>query len=181
MKSTVCIAEDRASCEPAVRLLILSLNAHSSSVNVTVFFPPATPAFISWLAQYPQVKLDSGCMTEGCGWNVKPKATLYLLDAGFDEVIWIDSDILVTGDIRLTFTGLNVETLVVTEHTLAEERDDRDARRARLWKLPVGRTFPTAFSSGVVRATQQHRRLMERWWELLQSGVVSQFSENGLV
>lgn len=169
MKTTVCIAEDRAVCEPAVKLLILSLTANSPQTPASVFFPPASAEFTSWIRQFPHVHLDKGCVTEGCGWNVKPKAILYLLDAGYEEVIWIDSDILVTGSIRSVFAGLDERVLGVTEHTLAEERDDRDARRARLWGLPVGRTFPVAFSSGVIRATRQHRRLMERWWELLQS------------
>lgn len=168
MKSTVCIAEDRASCEPAVKLLILSLNAHSPGTKVSLFFPPATPDFISWIAAFPSVKLEHGCATQGCGWNVKPKVIQYLLDSGFEEVIWIDSDILVTRNIWRVFADLDPGTLVITEHTLAEERDDRNGRRARMWGFPVGRTFPTAFSSGVVRATRCHARLIERWWELLQ-------------
>ena len=41
--------------------------------------------------------------------------------------------------------------------------------RAQLWQLSVGRVLPEALSSGVLRVTRQHYRLMERWWELLQS------------
>lgn len=179
MRSTICIAEDRASCEPAIRLIVLSLHAQSPDTVVHLFFPPAGPGLVAWLSQYPNVTLDTGCITDGCGWNVKPKAMMYLLDAGFDEVIWIDSDILITGNLNRIFSGMDPSVLMVTEHTLAEERDDRNARRARLWGLPVGRTFPTAFSSGVVRATREHYRLLQRWWELLQSDAYQDAQKRG--
>jgi len=94
---------------------------------------------------------------------------MQLLDQGFDEVIWIDSDVIVTQNLLPIFAKLDRETVVVTEHTLSEERDDRNAMRARSWGLPVGRVFPFALSSGVVRVSKDNYRLMERWWELLQS------------
>ncbi len=48
---------------------------------------------------------------------------MQLLDQGFDEVIWIDSDVIVTQNLLPIFAKLDRETVVVTEHTLAEERD----------------------------------------------------------
>ena len=96
---------------------------------------------------------------------------MQLLDAGFDEVIWIDSDMLVTRDIRPLFHALDEAVFVATEHTCSPDRYDHDGAglRAQLWQLPVGRILPTPLNSGVLRATRRHYRLMERWWELLQS------------
>jgi len=175
MKSTVCIAEDREVCEPALKLLLLSLSRHSSAQTISLFYPPASPAFISWLEKCPQVRLQTDRLKNDYGWNVKPQAIMHLMDQGFDEVIWIDSDIIVTRDMGWILAKLKNDTLVATEHTLSEERDDRNARRARLWNLPVGRTLPFALSSGVVRVTKVHYHLMERWWELLQSKEYQDF------
>jgi len=170
MKSTICLAEDRAACEPPLKLLLLSLNRHCSGIAINLFYPPAKDGFVNWIKKYPQVRLQTARLMSGYGWNVKPQAIMQLLDDGFDEVIWIDSDVIVNRNVLPIFSGLTSDTLVATEHTLAEERDDRNALRARLWGLPVGRGLPFALSSGVVRVTKDHYHLMGRWWELLRSG-----------
>jgi len=53
-----------------------------------------------------------------------------LLDQGFDEVIWIDSDILVTRNIADVFSGLDSETIAATEDGLGVEPNDSNALRA---------------------------------------------------
>jgi lipopolysaccharide biosynthesis glycosyltransferase len=168
-KSTICIAEDRETCEPCLKLLLASLSRHCPGTVINLFYPVANEKFLRWVSAYPQVRLQGDRLKNGYGWNVKPQAIMRLLDAGFDEVIWIDSDVLVTRDIRLLFHALDNAVFVATEHTLAPERDDGIGLRAQLWQLSVGRVLPAALSSGVLRVTRQHYRLMERWWELLQS------------
>jgi len=176
MKSTICIAEDRLVCEPAVKLLLLSLSKYCPGTEINLFYPPARGGFLTWIERYPKVRLQTSSLKAGCGWNVKPLAIMHLLDSGFDEVIWIDSDILVNRDITRILAGLTNDTIAVSDHTLgAKERDDRDGFRARAWGLPVGRVLPSALSSGVVRATKHHYHLMERWWELLQSETYQEF------
>jgi hypothetical protein len=103
---------------------------------------------------------------------------MHLMEEGFDEVIWIDSDIVVKEDIGRIFVDFRRDTIAVSEHTLgAPERDDRDGFRARSWGLPVGRVLPAAVSSGVLRVTKEHYHLMERWWELLKSEVYQNFQK----
>jgi hypothetical protein len=169
MKSTICIAEDRLACEPCLRLLLLSLAAHSPSARISLFFPAADGRFVEWVGRFATVDLRRLELQQGIGWNVKPQAMLALLDAGFDEVIWIDSDVLVTADISPVISQRDRHTFVATEHPLGKERHDVDAARARLWGLSVGRRLPAAVNSGVLRATTEHRRLLERWRKLLQS------------
>jgi len=171
MKSTICIAEDRVSCEPCLKLLLLSLTRHSPEVRVSLFYPPANEEFRTWITKCPQVSLQADHLKKGCGWNVKPHAIMHLMDRGFEEVIWIDSDIIINQDISPIWCGLNSATLVASEHTLADERCDRNARRAQLWGLPVGRVLPFALSSGVLRVTTQHYELVRRWSELLESDI----------
>jgi lipopolysaccharide biosynthesis glycosyltransferase len=176
--STVCVTEDRKACEPCLKLLLASLDLHSPSMPVSLYYPVADENFRRWLGAYPQVRLQTDRLKNDYGWNVKPQAIMRLLDAGIDEVIWIDSDVLVTRDIRPLFDGLDSAVFVAAEHTLAPERHDGSGLRAQLWQLPVGRVFPTALNSGVLRATKQHYTLLERWWELLQTQAYQECQQN---
>src|SRR5271168_4511707 len=124
MKSTICLAEDREVCEPALKLLLLSLNRECPGTAIHLFYPPAKDGFVTWLEKCPQVALQTDRLKSGYGWNVKPQAILHLLDQGFEEVIWIDSDVIVNRKLLPIFSGLESDTLVATEHTLAEERGD---------------------------------------------------------
>jgi len=169
MLSTICVVEDRVICEPCLKLLVLSLKMHCPNLPINVYYPPAGERFIKWIETVPQVRLRTERLAIGLGWNVKPHAILQLLDEGFEEVVWIDSDIILHDEMSPTFSNLNTDILVATEHTLSEERSDPDALRARLWGLPVGRVLPYGLSSGVVRATRSHYRLMAAWRKLLQS------------
>jgi hypothetical protein len=178
MKTTICIAEDRVTCEPSVKLLLLSLNKYCPEIAINLFYPPAGEAFLSWVKKLPQVCTQSTSLTSGIGWNVKPQAILRLMDIGFDEVIWVDSDVLVNRNILNIFSALGSDAVAVSEHTLgARERFDGDARRARAWGLPVGRVLRTAVCSGVIRVTKDHYHLMERWWELLRSDLYQDFQK----
>jgi hypothetical protein len=169
MKSTICIVEDREACEPCLRLLLLSLRLHCPETPVNLFYSAGNAAFLEWVRQHPQVRVHTSGLPTGHGWNIKPDAMMYLLRAGFDEVVWIDSDVIVTRNIGPTFSRLSPSTFVATEHPLGKERDDTNGRRASLWHLPVGRVLPAALNSGVLRVTDQHQHLLERWRELLAS------------
>ena len=96
---------------------------------------------------------------------------MYLLDVGYDEVIWVDSDIIVNRNLLPIFARLSNDTFVATEDALGDDRDDSNALRARLWGFPVGRIFPFGLNSGVLRVTKSHYGLVQRWWELLQSSA----------
>jgi Nucleotide-diphospho-sugar transferase len=175
MSSTICLAEDREACEPALRLLLLSLNAHCSEVAINLFYPPASESFLIWIKRCPQVQLQKIQPAKGYGWNIKPRAIMHMMDEGFDEVIWIDSDIIVTRNPRQVFAPLESNVLVATEDALGDDRHDRNALRARLWGFPVGRALPFGLNSGVLRVTTHHYHLMERWWQLLQSDTYQEF------
>jgi hypothetical protein len=125
----------------------------------------------------PQVQLRTDHLTNGYGWNVKPEAIVRMIDQGFDEVIWIDSDIIVNQDISRIFAQLKSDVLVATEDALGDQRDDPNALRARLWGFSVGRVLPFVLNTGVLRITKDHRHLMERWWNLLRSTAYQDFQK----
>ena len=129
----------RALSEAAFDQLKSSLSPGSRSISSTLF---GNEKFRRWVSAYPQVRLQADRLKNGYGWNVKPQAIMRLLDAGFDEIIWIDSDVLVTRDMRLLFQSLDDAVFVATEHTLAPERDDGMGLRAQLWHLSIGPSSP---------------------------------------
>ena len=169
MKSTICISEDRPICEPALRLLLLSLDLHNPEKIISLFYPVASDEFLQWVRRFSQVRVQTERLRIGFEWDVKPQAMMLLLEQGFDEVIWIDSDIIVTREISTVFSDLRSDCIAATEDALGDDRNDENALRTRLWGLPVGRVLPFSLNSGVVRITKHHYRLLERWWELLQT------------
>jgi hypothetical protein len=175
MKSTICLAEDREVCEPALKLLLLSLNIHCPETAINLFYPPARDGFLDWIKKFTQVRLQTDRLKNGYGWNVKPQAIIHLLDQGFDEVIWIDSDVIVNRNLSYIFGPLKSDFVAVTEDALGDDRNDHGALRARLWGLPVGRVLPFGLNTGVLRVTRDHYDLMNRWWKLLQSNEYQDF------
>ena len=144
MKSTVCIAEDREVCEPCLKLLLLSLNTHCAGTEINFFYRTAKDGFLTSIKRCPRVRLKTDHLKKGYGWNIKPQAIMHMFEQGYEEVMWIDSDIIVNRNMLPVFSSLKSDTLVATEHTLADERCDQNALRARLWGLPVGRVLPLA-------------------------------------
>jgi hypothetical protein len=168
LSRVICVAEDRRSCEPAVRLLVASLSRHCKGVAVQLFFPDPPNGFREWLKQYPSVNLNAHPV-EG-GWqkyDVKPQALFSLLKQGFQEVLWIDSDVLVCADFRLLFNVLGQDVLVLTEEALCSAHADPGGLRARLWGFKVGRVLPFLANTAIIRVTQAHVALLQRWMELL--------------
>ncbi len=166
----ICLAEDRKSCEPALRLIMLSLCRYSSNVAMTVFYPEADQEFLDWThgLNSEKIVVRTTPVSGAYSWNVKPQALLQLLKEGNQEVVWIDSDILVTKDIFPAFSDLNDNMLLVTEEALWVH-NETDALRARLWGFPVRRSFPFPLNTAVMRVTQAHILLLERWKEILES------------
>jgi len=171
----VCIAEDRPSFEPSVKLLLMSLMRHCPNLSIRLFFPPAKQEFVSWVKPHEQVQLDVEPLPTAYSHNVKPQALLHLMDKGHDDIIWIDSDIIVTGDISHLFHELDPDVLVITEEAMCRARYDPDGLRARLWGFKVARVHPFVLNTGVIRATKSHRAFLSRWCELLESEQYAKF------
>ena len=165
----VCIVEDRKSFEVPVKLLILSLARHCPGLPVELFFPTPRRDFSDWLAKFPNVKLNQTQLAQDDGWNIKPQALLTLLRNGHDEVVWIDSDIIVTRDFRSAFNCLPAHTIGLTEEALWGSYSDANAWRAARWGLEIGRSLPFTVNTGVIRVTQAHIPLLTTWQDLLAS------------
>ncbi len=166
----ICIAEDRPSVEPAVRILIASLEKILPAARVILFMPRASECLQDWIQNIPNVSVE---LTPIAGsyskYNVKPHALLTLLDRGYDDVVWIDSDIVVGSCLSALFAKSDSGTLMITEEMLGEFHDDGSAERASAWGFDIGRSFPFALNSAVLRVGAVHRDILVRWRELLGS------------
>ena len=162
----ICIAEDRKKCEPGVKVLVSSIVRNCPRLSIILFYPPADDNFLSWSKRYPQLAIDTDPLPGAGSWNVKPHALRHLLNKGHDEVIWIDSDVVVTRDIFPLFHSLPSDVLVVAEEAFG---GDPLGLRARLWGFEVGRIFPFTLNTAVIRVTTEHYSLLQKWAELLGS------------
>src|SRR5450432_3853927 len=109
----ICTYEDRPSDLVGVQLLVSSLPRHVPGVPVHVACPAPGAELASWLRASPGVTLDETHDDRLRGWNVKAGLLTRLLDAGHEEVLWIDSDVIVAGDFRSLIP--DATSLVVTE------------------------------------------------------------------
>jgi len=168
VKTVFCLAEDREGTEIGLKLVILGLARHCPGVEVVLFRERSKPGFEQWLSRFPWVRFEARRLPGANSWNCKPHALLALMDGGDDETqwVWLDSDLLVTGDLRRLLEVEGRGTVVVTQEPRSAAQQGSRIRTEG-WGLPVGRVHPFTFNSCVVRVTSAHRRLLERWRELL--------------
>lgn len=165
---TICVAENRGGCEPGVRLLLASLSRYRPEWPVQLFYPPADANFREWLGRYPQVALNALPPDRAWdGYDIKPTVLRTLLDAGWEEVVWIDSDIIVAADPASAVARTSPDAVIVTEEANIATHGSFGEERTRLWNLPVGRALPFALNSCVLGLTPRHLDLLERWEGLL--------------
>jgi len=162
----ICVAEDRPGEEVAVRLLLSSLRRHGCRLPVHLRFPPASAELREWARTLPNVSLTRERLSNGNGWDVKPAAMLALFDEGHRDVLWMDSDILVTAPIERTLAPFSPSALVVCEEARWGQRQG-GVHRALSWGLEPGRPLPATVNSGVLRASRSHAPLLRAWQSLL--------------
>ena len=158
----ICTFDDRSTDIIGLQLLVASLSRFVPQAPVYVACPAADALFEAWLARYPNVQFDKAERFRGKGWDVKPLLLKELLNAGHDEVIWMDSDIIVTGDFLKYLP--NDRALVIAEEPAVTPYGLM--QRVTGWKLQQGRSI-RGINSCLIRANSSHALLIERWLELL--------------
>lgn len=162
----VCSYEDRASDLIGLKLLSCSVRRHAPDVPVYLCCPNAPADFQRWAANRAGVRLDRAPPADFKGWNIKPELMLRLLREGHEQVIWMDSDLIVAGDFQELLPDRT--SLVVTEEFSWHPRKDTRLRTAG-WQLPSGRPVPFLINSAFLRATPAHIPLLEQWVRLMKS------------
>ena len=167
----ICTYEDRPTDLVGLQLLVASLGRHVPGVPIHVACPAPGEALARWLRARPGVTLDESRDDRLRGWNVKAGLLRRLLDAGHDDVLWIDADVIVTGDFRPLIP--DATTLVATEELCANGPKE-NRQRTEGWNLPVGRALPALVNSAFLRVTPAHRPLLDAWIELLRTPAYEQ-------
>ncbi|HVU51425.1 MAG TPA: nucleotide-diphospho-sugar transferase [Polyangia bacterium] len=162
----ICCYEDRASELLGVKLLVCSVRRHVRRVPIHLCVPNPPPDFERWAAAQPDLELDRTGDAQLRGWNAKPFLLLRLLDAGHDEAVWLDSDLIVAGDFRRLFA--DDWSVVSTEELQRHSR--KDARlRTTGWGFPLGRQLSHVLNSALVRVRASHRDLLTEWARLMRT------------
>lgn len=168
MKTVFCMAEDRDGAEIGIQLAILSLAEHCPGSQIVLYRPRSAPGFAEWLTAQPGCRLVEQALPGANSWNCKPHALLETLAAADPQtqVVWIDSDLVVTANLARLLAQDPPETLAVTQEPLSAPHQGTEIR-TRGWGLAVGRAFPETFNSCVVRITPHHIPLLQHWKSLL--------------
>src|SRR3954447_20604908 len=90
--------QDRESDVVGLNQLLLSLTEKCLALRVVVFCPDVVRRLLRAPALSANVTIRDSSGIGAEGWSVKPELLLTLLDEGHAEVLWIDSDIIATGD-----------------------------------------------------------------------------------
>lgn len=175
MKTVFCMAEDRTGAEIGIQLAVLSVVEHCPGAKILIYRPRSAPGFAEWIATQPGCQLIETTLPGANNWNCKPHAlleTLHHCETG-SQVVWLDSDLIVTADLAKLLARESHETLAITQEPRSAPHQGSEIR-TRGWGLAVGRAFPETFNSCVVRTTHHHIPLLQHWQSLLADPVYLQ-------
>lgn len=161
----VCLYQDNPSHFTSVQLAVLSILEHEPLWQIHVSIPECPPWLEDWLSQFPPVRLYRENYGQS-GWNVKPEILLYFLDRFKEEVIWLDSDIILTAPVSSYIDRFPASTLIVAEEPPGQFPPG-SALRTTGWGRPIGRSISKSINSGFIRISESHRRLISAWREAL--------------
>ena len=162
-----CFYEDRADHEIGLRFAVASLQRQYPDARAVVFEPVVSAGLRRWLAQRPGIEVAPSVAAGVRGWDAKPHCLLALLDRGAQEAIWLDSDLIVTGDFLTWMRSRGDEALIVAQEPRHFPQQGT-ANRAAAWGFARGRELGFTVNSCVVRVTPRHRELLVAWARLLE-------------
>ncbi|HEY1173913.1 MAG TPA: hypothetical protein VGH19_21290 [Verrucomicrobiae bacterium] len=164
-----CLAEDRGGAEIGIKFAILSLREHCPEAHVFLYRPNPIPEFREWLRPHSEmVTLIDHWPAGAQGWNCKPHTLLPILREGWREVVWLDSDAILSASVSALLDSLKDDEIVVAEEA-ASQPDKGTELRTRGWNFAVGRSIPCTLNSSFLRVTARHEPLLSRWQECLES------------
>lgn len=164
-----CAYDTRPEAEPGLRLLVASVNKNCSSLRLRVYFDHASDALRDMIANNMNVELHSTPRSFPRGVDVKPSILIQLLREGYKDVLWIDTDVIVTANVVRALDNIEEGALVLTEEGDTRGYLDQDGARSRLWGYSVGRNFPFVLNTAVIRVGPEHTDLLQAWRDCLNS------------
>jgi len=163
--TTYVLYEDRPSAWIGLKLAVLSLLDHVPDARVIAHAPQASPELRAWFARRAGVTLDDSELAGARGWDVKPLVLLEAL-ASSPLACWVDTDVIVSGDLDRLLAVVPERTLVATEESHWGQHQG-GVHRTLSWGLTPGRSLPVTVNTGLVRVHRAHTELLEAWRDLL--------------
>jgi hypothetical protein len=160
------LAEDRPGAEIGIRLALASLFHHVPDAKVVLYWPCCTSDFRAWASQYLGLTIFERTPDGAHSWNCKPQALMPRFEEGYDEAIWLDSDMIVTRNPAVHFDPLADEVIMVTEEPPNQPQPGA-AALAKGWGLTAGHNHTASINSSVIRVTRCHQHLLVQWAKLL--------------
>lgn len=155
--------EDRLELLDGLKLLCLSFKHHCPTETLKVFLPKASDDLLKWAKQHLNQNIHVEVYNSGVkGWSIKPEIMLKLFEEGYDEIIWFDSDILITADL-CSYLNLLDERIVV----LCDSQGVPDDCRTTFWNLIISRRFDRLVNTCFIRFTRFHKELLLQWRNLV--------------
>jgi hypothetical protein len=160
----VSLYEDRPYQIAGLKILLLSLERHCPAWPIRLRFPDIPNSFRAWLQRFSQVSLYEERLPSWGSYNVKPSVLLDGLATGANACLWLDTDILVNGNLDFV-AAVSPDAIVVTEDPW--EYADGSTHRCASWHFTKGRPLPGPLNSSVVRVTKQHEDFLDAWRQVL--------------
>ncbi len=165
----VVMYEDRPNVLVGVQLAALSLARHSPGLPILAIVPGAPDSFLTWAERIPSMTVRANRDgVVGQGWNVKPSVLQAALNEGYDEALWFDTDLIVTGDIRARLDPVDSKTVVATEEYYWGHHQGSAGRTSGLGMTP-SRTFKSTVNTCLLRVGTAHTDLVQDWYDVLAS------------
>jgi len=158
-----CTFEDRPDALIGVKLLALSLERHCRNFQFWIALRNVPDGFWAWIEKNaPNAKVIVFEPRHGT-WNIKAEIITHFLSEVSEEVIWIDSDILVLRDLEELWPRCRDDVVVAQEYNYPAFVT---SAQVEAFGLPPLTTLPHAVNSCVLRFTRSHVELL-RFWGLL--------------
>ena len=165
-----CAFEDRSALV-GLKLLILSLERHCRDLVLYLGYTEENRELARWLQRHGPhvVPVRMAPFAQVCLKHVKPLLFLELFRRGVEDVVWIDTDIIVLRDLvsRLS-AGLMKKRWSLRRTSTRSCR--KKISRAHYRMSPV-RDLSGSVNSCVARFTRHHVPLLEKWLEFMNDPV----------
>jgi hypothetical protein len=162
----VCLYQDSPEHFVSAQLAVLSIVTHEPFWKIHMNIPDCPDWLERWLARFSAVRLYKKRYGQS-GWDVKPEVILAFLELLKEDVMWCDSDILLTGAISPFLARFPPSTIVVAEEPPGHFPSG-SLFRTRGWGFPTGRSLSTSINSGFIRVSASHSELLSAWRDALQ-------------
>lgn len=160
------VFEDRDTCLTGALIAAGSLRLHCPDLKIVLWAPGLVDDLGAWGDGLGIALRGDRPPLEG--WNIKPGVLLELLQ--YEPVVyWLDSDILVTSDVRACLPN-DPDIFIGTQDTSWGQRPG-SAERRTAWGLPLGRDLADTVNTGFLRVSRAHIPLLTGWGAMLASDV----------